>query len=85
MSAREAKRLADYMRNVTGFESYTQIDGEYGHVGATLTDAVLQSSKNYERNVWHRIARIRRINVGETNLHDLNLLLQQISAQEYLD
>jgi hypothetical protein len=80
----EPERLVDFIRSLSGFKVYTQIDGNYGHVGAILADAVLQSNNNYERNVRHRIARIREEYAHETNLEDLKRLLQQVTAQEFL-
>jgi hypothetical protein len=53
------RRLANYIRLLPGFEIQAQIDGNYGHVGAALADAVPQSNNNYERNVRRRVARIR--------------------------
>ncbi|MCW3476268.1 hypothetical protein [Limobrevibacterium gyesilva] len=81
----EPERLAIYIKSLPGFEKYTQIDGNYGHVGAALADAVLQSNNDYERNVRHRIARIRKMYARETSLQDLKQLLQRITAAEFLD
>ncbi len=78
------KQLADYIRSLPDFEIYTQIGANHGHVGATLADAVLQSNNNYERNVRHRIARIRKEYAGETSLEALKHLLKKITAQEFL-
>ena len=80
----EPERLAEYIRSLSGFEM-TQIDGNYGHVGATLADAVLQANSNYKRSVRHRIARIRKVYARETSLQDLKRLLQQVTAQEFLN
>jgi hypothetical protein len=63
------QRLVAYIRSLPGFRVYTQIDGNYGHLGATLADAVLQSNNNYERNVRPRIARILRVYPREVSVH----------------
>ena len=63
----------------------TQIGGNYGHVGAILADAVLQSNNNYQRNVRPRIERIREVYAHETTLQDLKGRLTQITAQEFLN
>jgi hypothetical protein len=81
----EAERLAEYIRSLPGFVMYTQIDGNYGHIGATLADAVLQSNNNYEKNVRQRIARIRQVYERETSLQDLKRLLQHVSPQDFLN
>lgn len=85
VSSGEPERLVDFIRSLPGFKLYTQIDGNYGHIGATLADAVLQANNNYERSVRHRIARIWQVNARETNLQDLERLLQRVSAQQFLD
>jgi hypothetical protein len=83
--SREPEQLAKYIRSLPGFVMHTQIDCNYGHVGATLADAVLQSNNNYELNVRHRITRIRKVYARETSLQDLIRLLQKITAQEFLN
>jgi hypothetical protein len=81
----EPERLAGYIRSLPEFKLYTEIDGCYGHLGATLADAVLQSNNNYKRSVRHRIARILRVYPHEVSLHDLERLLQRVTPQEFLD
>jgi hypothetical protein len=81
MRSREPERLMDYIRSLSRFEIYTQIDGNYGHVGAILADAILQSNNNYERNVRSRIARVREMYARETSLEDLKRLLQRKTDQ----
>ena len=81
MRSREPERLADYIRSLSRFEIYTQIDGNYGHVGAILADAILQSNNDYERNVRSRIARVREMYARETSLEDLKRLLQRKTDQ----
>jgi hypothetical protein len=78
------EQLANYIRSLPGFEIRTQIDGNYGHIGATLADAVLQSNNDYERNVRPRIERIRKEYASETTLQDLNRLLKKITVQTFL-
>jgi hypothetical protein len=81
----EPEQLAKFVRSLPDFKTYTQIDGDYGHVGATLADAVLQSNNNYERSVRHRIARIRKDYAGRTSLKALKQLLNKITAQEFIN
>jgi hypothetical protein len=62
MDSSKSEQVVNYIRSLLrGFVIYTQIDANYGHVGAILADAVLQSNNNYERNVRPRIARIRKL------------------------
>jgi hypothetical protein len=81
----EPEQLASYIRSLPDFVTHTEIDSNYCHVGATLADAVLQSNNNYERNVRHRVASIRKLYARETSLQDLKRLLQHVTVQEFLD
>jgi hypothetical protein len=85
VGSKDPERVAGYIKTLPGFEIYTEIDGNYGHIGATLADAVWQSNNNYEKNVRHRIARIREVYARETSLQDLRRLLQHVTAQEFLN
>lgn len=80
----EPKQLLQYIRSLPDFKIYTQIGANYGHIGATLADAVLQSNNNYERNVRHRISRIRKDYATETTLQALTKLLNKVTAQDFL-
>src|SRR5438552_4007817 len=80
----QPKQLENYIRSLPDFEVYNQIDANYGHVGATLADAILQSNNNYEQNVRHRIVDIRRKYAGDASLQSLKKLLKKVTAQEFL-
>lgn len=56
----KAHVLADYVRSLTDFRILEEADGNYHHMGATITDAVLQAGINYEHVVAPRISRLRR-------------------------
>ncbi len=77
-------RLVAYIRSLPDFEIYTAIDGNYGHLGATLADAVLQANNNYERNVRRRIGEIREQHPTAMNLSGLRELLRSMTTQEFL-
>ena len=79
------ERLAAYIQSLPDFRIYTEIDGNYGHMGATLADAVLQANNNYERNVRPRISRIRNKFARDASLDDLKRLLKHVSPQKFLD
>ena len=85
MTCNAPEQLAGYISSLSDFVIYTEIDGKYGHIGATLADAVLQSNNDYERNVRRRITRIRTIYADAPKLSDLKRLLLQITVQEFLD
>lgn len=80
----DPERLENYIRSLSDFQIYTQIGDNYGNIGATLADAVLQANNNYERNVRKRIDHIRKEYARATSLADLKQLLTKISASEYL-
>lgn len=54
-------RLVAYIRarQSNGFVIVASIEEPYGHLGATLADAVLQANNRYEQTVRPRITRIR--------------------------
>lgn len=80
----EARQLVNYIDSLSGFTRYTEIDGNYGHVGAILADAVLQSRNDYEKNVRPRITRIRTQYKEATSLQDLKRLLLQVTVEQFL-
>lgn len=52
------EKLAQYVRSLPDFKVYETIDVSYGHMGATIADAVLQANNKYESNVTPRVQRI---------------------------
>jgi len=79
------EQLAAYINSLSDFVKFTEIDGNYGHIGATLADAVLQANNNYERNVRSRIVRIRTLYADAPRLSDLRRVLLRITIQEFLN
>jgi hypothetical protein len=84
MSAQEkAARLAGYVSQLRseGFEYASAIDGEYHHMGATLTDAILQSGLNYKSTVRPRVDAIRAHSEASTTSGFCELLLRVGAGQ----
>jgi len=79
----EPERLRDYILSIA-LKKCTP-DRKYNNIGATLADAVLQRNNNYERNVRHRVKRIRTIYADAKTLSDLKRLLLHTTPQEFLD
>src|SRR4051812_23630981 len=52
-------QLATYLQSLPGFEIVIPLEGSYAHMGATLTDAVLQAGINYAHVVQPRVERVR--------------------------
>lgn len=55
----KTKILVDYIRSLNDFEIVKEIDGNYDHMGATITDAMLQAGTTYETVVRPRVQRIQ--------------------------
>ena len=54
----KAKRLVKYINQISDFKIINEIDGNYNHMGAIITDAILQSGLNYESVVRPRVNNI---------------------------
>jgi endonuclease III len=58
MIDKKAQILADYVRNLNNFTIQETIDGDYNHMGAIITDAILQAGTKYETVVRPRVKSI---------------------------
>jgi len=54
-----AETLIRYVRSLPDFQLLNKMDGQYDHMGATITDAMLQAGMNYETVVRPRVRRVR--------------------------
>ncbi|QRG65166.1 hypothetical protein [Brevibacillus choshinensis] len=52
-------KLVSFLTMLPDFKLVTEIDGSYGHMGATLTDAILQSGIDYKSVVKPRVNNIK--------------------------
>jgi len=59
LTTNQAETLATYIRSLPDFEIVVSIGDRYEHIGATLTDAVLQAGINYEKVVRPRAEHVR--------------------------
>jgi hypothetical protein len=81
----EAERLRDHILSISPpFEKHIATHN-YNHIGAILAAAVLQSNNDYERNVRHRIKRIRETYANHQTLAALQDLLKKMTAEKFLD
>ncbi|MCX6640255.1 MAG: hypothetical protein NTW14_07195 [bacterium] len=53
-----AMLLVDYINRLKDFVIVKEIDGQYGHMGATITDAILQAGTKYNTVVLPRVRKI---------------------------
>jgi hypothetical protein len=58
---RKAQLFSDYIRSLNGFKIVDYFDGNYQHMGATISDAILQAGLNYETVVRPKIKNILEI------------------------
>lgn len=79
-----SEQLANYIRAHPDFRIVTEMDGQYGHMGATLSDAVLQAGVKYETVVRPRIQRLRREFPHANTTSAFKRLLQERGATEIL-
>lgn len=58
---KKALLLSGYIRSLDGFTIVDHFDGNYNHMGATISDAILQAGINYEKVVRPKIEKIFKI------------------------
>jgi hypothetical protein len=78
------KRLVEYVQSLPSFV-YHELGDSYGHIGATIADAVLQARRDYESYVTPRTQRIMKKWPGETTVTALLDLLKSVPASEFLN
>lgn len=49
------QKLIDFINSLDSFEYFSNIDGNYKHMGATIVDGILQSGLNYKNVVKPRV------------------------------
>ncbi|AVH25807.1 MULTISPECIES: hypothetical protein [Vibrio] len=50
-------KLAEFVKNLTDFEFVSELDGNYGNMGATIIDGILQAGINYNSTVKPRVTK----------------------------
>ena len=80
-----AQVLADYVRSLEAFEVVNFIDGNYDHMGATISDAILQAGVKYEFVVRPRIARLRANYPEATTTSAFLDLLESVGPKPMLE
>ena len=75
MSEVDAMRVADHVRSLDGFELVEDMALPYNHMGATITDGVLQAGLRYETVVWPRVQHVMTIQEAATTSGFLAVLL----------
>jgi len=80
----KARTLVDYIKSLVGFVFVDYIDGNYGHMGATISDAILQAGITYDTVVRPRIKTIRELYPEATTTSTFWQLLQKIGPKSVL-
>lgn len=62
----KAKTLVSYINSLKDFKINTEIDGNYKHIGATLTDTVLQAGLKYETIVKPKVMQMLKCEKATT-------------------
>lgn len=85
MALSDPQRLAEYVRSLPGFVFYETIDGNYGHIGATVADAILQANNKYATHVKPRVNRVLAQYPSSVTTSSMLHLLNSVSATQFLD
>jgi len=72
-----ATQLADHARSLADFDVIEDLALPYEHMGATITDAVLQAGLRYETVVWPRVQRVMTIPEAATTSGFLTVLRER--------
>jgi len=80
----KARTFVDYIKSAVGFVFVDYIDGNYGHMGATISDAILQAGIKYDTVVRPRIKKIRELYPEATTTQAFGQLLQKIGPKTVL-
>lgn len=72
-----AQRVADHVRALPDFEMVEDLAIPYNHMGATITDAVLQAGLRYETVVWPRVQHVMTIPEAATTSGFLDALRER--------
>jgi len=76
-SVREASDLAAFVRELADFEMIEDLALPYHHMGATITDAVLQAGLRYETTVWPRVQHVMGIPEAATTTGFVTVLRER--------
>src|SRR5690349_15398859 len=84
MDDQRAEQLAAYVRSQSTFTFVTR-PGTYEHMGATITDAILQSGMRYERQVKPRVEHLRTTYPQANTTSAFRVLLASVDPYELLN
>ena len=80
----KAGSLVQYIASLEQFTYVDYADGNYNHMGATISDAILQAGTKYDTVVRPRIARIRELYPEATTTSAFRRLLREEGEKKVL-
>jgi endonuclease III len=80
----KAQLLVDYIKSLPNFVLLNQCDGQYNHMGATITDAALQAGINYDNVVKPRVQSILEIFPAADTTSKFSELINREGAEHLL-
>lgn len=80
----DAERLAAFVHGLSDFELVEEIGVPYEHMGATITDAVLQAGLNYQTVVWPRVQHVMRAFPQATTTSSFLDVLRERGGEEVI-
>ncbi len=81
----DAERVADFVRSLSDFEMVEDLAIPYNHMGATITDAVLQAGLRYETVVWPRVQRVMELFPEAATTSGFLRVLRERGGKEVVD
>lgn len=82
---RAAHSLLEYLKSLQSFEYLDYYDGNYDHIGATISDAILQAGLKYDSVVRPRIKRIRTEYADAKTTSAFLKVLREVGPKVVLD
>ena len=79
----KTKKLVGYINSLSDFNFLSPVY-PYGHMGATITDAMLQAGLTWETTVKPRVERVKGYKEANTTSGFLNLL-NRVEIKDLLD
>ena len=81
---KNAEKFVAHLQSLDGFILVDYCDGHYDHMGATISDSILQAGTKYETVVRPRINRIRQTYPEVKTTSSFRNLLNAIPVTPYL-
>src|SRR3989344_235636 len=81
----KAKALVHYIGALKNFKIVNEIDGNYDHIGATITDAILQAGIKYDSVVKPRVSGLRNKYSYEKTTSKFLRIIEEVGVDKLLN